>query len=55
MSASTTVISWTLETGSCVEHSIFVAGCIFVIVTIFVYPPTPMRCVVLATIRFQLE
>ena len=54
MSASTRLrlMSWTLETGSCVEHSIFAAGYFFVIVTIFVYPPTPMRRVVLATIRF---
>ena len=29
MSASTTPTSWTLETSSCVEHSIFVAGCFF--------------------------
>ena len=29
MSASTTLMSWTLETGSRVEHSIFIVGCSF--------------------------
>lgn len=55
MSVSTVLMLVDFRNGYCVEHSVFVAGCFFVIVTIFVYPPTAMRRVVLATIRSQLE